>query len=109
MEVRAIPPYLFAYLGRRKSRFIRNTAEIVPLTVFLCIYAHEGIDVDALWNVLNHPRTVANLARVGKSYGDGAIKVEPRALERLPLPSDVVAAAGLSPMKASGQMALITP
>lgn len=108
-EVRAVPPYLFAYLGRRKSRFIRNMAEIVPLTVFLCIYAREGIDVDALWNVLNHPQTVANLSRVGKSYGDGAIKVEPRALERLPLPSDVVAAAGLSPMETFGQMALIAP
>jgi hypothetical protein len=33
---------------------------------------------------------------VGKSYGDGAIKVEPRALERLPLPTRVVRAAGLA-------------
>lgn len=107
MEVRAAPPYLFAYLGRRQCRFIRNVAGVVPLTVFLCIYAREGVDVDALWHVLNHPRTVANLARVGKSYGDGAIKVEPRALDRLPLPPDVVAAAGLTPRETVGQMALI--
>jgi hypothetical protein len=34
-----------------------------------------------LWQLLQHPETVKNLVRVGKSYGSGAIKVEPRALE----------------------------
>jgi len=30
MEIRVPPPFLFAYLGRRSSRFIRNTANVIP-------------------------------------------------------------------------------
>lgn len=92
MEARLAPPILFAYLGRRSARFIRNLARVVPLTGFLCIYPRgsDPDDVDRLWEVLQHPETLENLELVGKSYGDGAIKVEPRALERLPLPAAVM-------------------
>jgi len=98
METRTPPPFLFAYLGRRNARFIRNRAAVVPLTGFLCVYPlRTGRRVvEQLGQILAHPATVANLARVGKSYGDGAIKVEPRALERLPLPTAVVRAAGMA-------------
>ncbi len=98
-EARTPPPFLFAYLGRRSARFIRNDARVVPLTAFLCVYARQGVkaDVDALWAVLSHPATLANLKAVGKSYGSGAIKVEPRALERLPLPEVALREAGLAP------------
>ncbi|MBI4227978.1 MAG: N-6 DNA methylase [Candidatus Omnitrophica bacterium] len=102
MERRVVPPILFSYLGRRNSRFIRNTAGVIPLTGFLCVYPREDTPdfLEKLWAALRHPDTVANLALVGKSYGGGAIKVEPRALERLPLPAAVVSAAGLSaPMR----------
>ncbi len=87
MEIRTPPPILFTYLGRRNARFVRNLANVVPLTGFLCIYPiHNNPDfVEQLWRVLQEPETVSNLALVGKSYGAGAIKVEPRALERLPL------------------------
>jgi methylase of polypeptide subunit release factors len=87
METRQAPPLLFAYLGRRNARFIRNRAGCVPLTGFLCLYPRieEPSFVESLWQALNHPETLANLALVGKTYGNGAIKVEPRALERLPL------------------------
>ncbi len=95
MEYRTPPPLLFSYLGRRNTRFIRNLAGVVPLTGFLCVYPHrtDQPSVDALWQVLRHQDTVANLALVGKSYGGGAIKVEPRALERLPIPPSVLAEA----------------
>jgi hypothetical protein len=88
METRNVPPFLFAYLGRRRARFIRNEAGVVPLTGFLCVYPHRTSprDLARLWRVLSDPRTVDNLKLVGKSYGAGAIKVEPRALERLPIP-----------------------
>ena len=93
MEFRTPPPLLFSYLGRRNTRFIRNLAGVVPLTCLLCVYPHrtDQPSVDALWQVLRHRDTIANLALVGKSYGGGAIKVEPRALERLPIPSSVLA------------------
>lgn len=92
MEVRVPPPFLFAYLGRRNSRFIRNTAGVVPLTGFLCVYprSNDARDVDQIWKMLNHPDTIANLSKIGKSYGGGAIKVEPRLLEALPIPDHVV-------------------
>jgi len=96
-ETRLIPPFLFAYLGRRNSRFIRNTAKIIPLTGFLCIYpkSDETEFTERLWKILNHPDTVSNLALIGKSYGDGAVKVEPRSLEKLPIPDSVIEQSGL--------------
>lgn len=97
METRRPPAILFAYLGRRNSRFIRNVAGVVPLTGFLCVYPKSNNPefVGKLWSVLRHPSITLSLARVGKSYGDGAIKVEPRALERLPIPQEALVTAGL--------------
>lgn len=96
-ESRIAPPFLFAYLGRRNSRFIRNTAGVIPLTGFLCVYPKndEKEYVECLWKILSHPDTIANLSTIGKSYGDGAIKVEPRSLERLPIPEHVVKQSGI--------------
>jgi len=92
MEQRQVPPLLFAYLGRRNARFIRNEAQILPLTGFLCVYPHEksGDYVEKLWKALNHEETIRNLRLVGKSYGSGAIKVEPSGLRRLPIPEHLV-------------------
>ncbi len=97
MEVRKVPPFLFAYLGRRSTRFIRNTAGVLPLTSFLCVYPRKADPdfVERLWTVLQHPDIIANLRRVAKSYGADAIKVEPRALEQLPIPIAVLEAAGI--------------
>lgn len=97
MERREVPPFLFAYLGRRNTRFIRNAARVVPLTGFLCVYALASSrdQLDRLWQVLQHPATTSNLSVIGKSYGAGAIKVEPRALERLPIPENLVQRYGL--------------
>ena len=97
METRKAPEIMFAYLGRRHARFIRNTAGVVPLTCLLCVYPKDPSPefVDRLCSVLFHPETIANLKRVGKSYGGDAIKVEPRALERLPLPDRLVKSEGL--------------
>ncbi|MCG3175047.1 MAG: Modification methylase Eco57IB [Myxococcota bacterium] len=92
METRKSPPIMFAYLGRRNARFIRNHAGVVPLTCLLCVYPkREDADfVEHLWKVLSNPQTINNLRKVGKTYGGNAIKVEPRALERLPLPDALV-------------------
>lgn len=92
MEKREIPELLFAYLGRRNTRFIKNDAYVLPLTGFLCVYpiCKDDKFVNNLWEVLNHPDTLKNLQLVGKSYGAGALKVEPRNLERLPIPEYLV-------------------
>ena len=92
MEQREIPPLLFAYLGRRKVRFIKNEAGVLPLTSFLCVYPFctDKTYIENLWQVLNHPDTLKNLMLVGKSYGSGAIKVEPRSLDKLSIPRYLV-------------------
>ena len=97
MERRTPPPFFFAYLGRRAVRFIRNQTEAVPLTCLLCIYPFDSSadNLERLWQVFSDPRTLANLRLVGKSYGDGALKVEPRSLQQLQLPDEVLLEAGL--------------
>jgi len=101
MEVREIPIFLFSYLGRRNARFIKNEAGIVPLTGFLCVYprSNDAEYIKKLWTILQDPNTIANLQLVGKSYGSGAIKVEPRSLERLPISSNLVHELGLKPIR----------
>ncbi len=97
MEKREVPPLLFAYLGRRNTRFIKNEAGVLPLTGFLCVYPiyDDKEFIDKLWQVLNHPDTLENLKLVGKSYGSGAIKVEPGNLSKLPIPEHIVNLFGL--------------
>ncbi|MBE7552362.1 MAG: N-6 DNA methylase [Anaerolineales bacterium] len=97
MESRIPPTFLFSYLGRRNSRFIRNTARVIPLTGFLCIYPKNNDKeyIERLWKILNHPDTTANLVLIGKSYGDGAVKVEPRSLEKLPIPESLIEQSGI--------------
>ena len=92
MEKRQIPPLLFAYLGRRNTRFIKNEAGVLPLTGFLCVYPvyDDKEYINTLWKALNHPDTLENLKLVGKSYGSGAIKVEPGNLTKLPIPEHIV-------------------
>jgi adenine-specific DNA-methyltransferase len=101
MEQRKPPAFLFAYLGRRACRFILNEADVVPLTGFLCIYPkyESKVDVIRLWQALNDPETLDNLSLVGKSYGGGAIKVEPRQLDQLVLPLQVIERYGIKPPK----------
>lgn len=109
MEERGVPGLLFAYLGRRDCRFIENCAGVVPLTGFLCVYPWDtGKDYRTkLWRALNHPRTIANLPFVGKSYGGGAIKVEPRQLDSLEIPHEVLKEVGLKAVESFTQSVLL--
>jgi len=109
MEQREVPPILFAYLGRRNTRFILNEAGILPLTGFLCVYPYSesARDVEMLWRALNHPATLENLRFVGKSYGEEAIKVEPRSLEDLIIPNLVLGEFGLEKPETHKQLALL--
>jgi adenine-specific DNA-methyltransferase len=109
MEERAAPGLLFAYLGRRDCRFIENRAGVVPLTGFLCVYPWDKSTAyrEKLWRALNHPQTIANLPFVGKSYGGGAIKVEPRQLDSLEIPHSVLAEVGLTPVEVMTQPTML--
>ena len=96
MERRNASPILFAYLGREKIRFIRNMAGALPLNGFLCVEPLNGNDPDDLLKLLRDPRTTAALTYEAKSYGDGAIKVEPNAIERVRIPRTMLAEYGIS-------------
>lgn len=98
MERREPPPILFSYLGRRSSRFILNKAGVLPLNGFLCVYpkSKNKKDLTKLLNLINHKEILENLFLVGKSYGSDAVKVEPRAIERLPIPERLVQQFGLA-------------
>jgi len=58
---------------------------------------------------LNHPDTLQNLAFAGKSYGGGAVKVEPRQLDRLEIPMSVLREVGLKSPPAPAQRVLLQP
>lgn len=109
MERRLPPPILFAYLGRRDCRFILNKTDAVPLTGFLCVYPSKPEEAERLWRALNHPETLANLSYVGKSYGGGAVKVEPRQLDELEIPVSVLHEAGLEIPEPGDGAAVIRP
>lgn len=106
MERREIPEFLFAYLGRRNSRFIKNEAIVVPLTGFLCVYTNSKDKnfICKFWEILKHPDIINNIRFVGKSYGAGAIKVEPRALENLPIPEYLVEKYNLKTIKRDNRL-----
>jgi len=109
MEQRKVPPILFAYLGRRNTRFILNEAGILPLTGFLCVYPYSENprDAEVLWRALNHPATLENLRFVGKSYGEEAIKLEPRSLEDLIIPNLVLGEFELEKPETHKQLTLL--
>lgn len=109
MEQRMPPPILFAYLGRRDCRFILNEAGVVPLTGFLCVYPWDSRPdaVRRLWRALNHPATLENLAFAGKSYGGGALKVEPRQLDMLEIPDAVLKEVGLKSPPVPSELTLL--
>lgn len=95
MEKRKPVPILFAYLGRRNNRFIDAKTEITPLTGFLCVYPKPGVDKQKLLKALNHPSSIAELSRIGKSYGDGAVKVEPGGLRKMIITLEALKESGL--------------
>lgn len=94
IEHREPAPFLFAYLGRRNVRFLRNRDRIQALTGFLYVYPQPAYSspsvVNALWECMRKPEFLKHLELVAKTYGGGALKVEPRALERTPIPLDSI-------------------
>ena len=79
------------------------------MTGFLCVYPWDSSKEyrAKLLRALNHPRTIANLPFIGKSYGGSAIKVEPRQLDSLEIPQEVLNEVGLEPVESLTQLTLL--
>ena len=89
-EKRVPSPIIFTYMSRKRPRFILNEAEILVLNTFHFIYPEEKaignrVELKALLAYLNSNKALSLLRRIGRIYGGGLLKAEPRELERLPV------------------------
>lgn len=83
-------PIVVTYMTRQPPRFIHNLAEALILNVFHGVtpvpeIGTEPILLKALLAYLNSPLALEAMHQVGRFYGGGLYKVEPRELERLPV------------------------
>lgn len=81
------PDWFVTYMNRENARFSRNLIGARCLTSLLNVWASEGVDKNWLDAELSSPLIPALLRSVGRNYGGGLGKTEPRELLRLPLPS----------------------
>lgn len=88
VKVPRTAPILFSYFNRPAARFVRNYAEAVPLNSWLVIHPREGIDVEALFELLSSAEVTARLKDGARVYGKGLWKLEPSQLLDVWLPPD---------------------
>jgi hypothetical protein len=81
------PDWFVTYMNRENARFSRNLIGARCLTSLLNVWAAEGVDKSWLDAELSSPLIPDLLRSVGRNYGGGLGKTEPRELLRLPLPS----------------------
>jgi len=91
-ERRAPAPIWVPVFSREGFRFVRNDAEALNLTAFHGLYPRAGCGLTprALVALLNGDAVQSALRWHHRTYADGLYKLEPRDVERLPLP-DLVA------------------
>jgi len=90
VEKREPPPIVFTYLSRGRPRFIHNEIGALPLNTFLCIYplpeiSNDEVLLKALLAYLNSNIASELLKIIGRRYGGGTLKLEPRELDELPV------------------------
>lgn len=94
-EQRLPAPILCTYMGRNEKpfRFIRNHANVIAPNVYLMLYPtpllqrHLEQDETLLPRIWEWLRQVdgATLKQIGRSYGGGLFKLEPKELAQLPI------------------------
>jgi adenine-specific DNA-methyltransferase len=102
-ERRPPAPIVCTYMGRRRGgrflRFIRNRSGATATNVYHLLYPKpalaERLDnagdlLDRIWAGLRQAES--GLEAAGRTYGGGLVKIEPRELEALVLPRELVAA-----------------
>ncbi len=79
-------PILFTYFNRAEARFVRNSAQAVPLNTWLVIEPLPNVDSDDLFALLCDRRTQKRLRDDCRVYGNGLWKLEPSELAGIALP-----------------------
>jgi adenine-specific DNA-methyltransferase len=102
-EDRPPAPILATYMARKKHdgrslRFIRNRSGATALNVYLLLYPKSELasaiqrDPGLLDHIFHRLQSIKDIEHVGRVYGGGLKKVEPRELASLELPSGLIAA-----------------
>ncbi len=93
-EARRPAPILVSVFARGAFRFVLNEAGALNLTAYHGIYprCRDTAVVRRLFEYLTGPAAAAALARHRRVYADGLLKVEPRDVEAMPVPVDLVEA-----------------
>lgn len=93
-EARPPAPILVSVFARGAFRFVLNEAGALNLTAYHGIYPHcrEPVAVRHLFEYLAGPVAAAALARHRRVYADGLLKVEPRDVEAIPVPAELLEA-----------------
>lgn len=90
----APPEIIITYMNRGRTRFVRNSAGCRVMSVFLNGFVRDpAIDVQSLLGALNAAETSVLVEKLGRTYGGGLGKIEPRELSALPVP-ELARAAG---------------
>lgn len=83
----APPDIIITYMNRGRTRFVRNSARCRVMSVFLNGFVLDpAADIDSLLAALNAPETSVLIEKLGRTYGGGLGKIEPREISALPMP-----------------------
>lgn len=81
------PDVIITYMNRGRTRFVKNESGCRVMSVFLNGFLRpDGVDIDALLDALNGEDTSKLIQKLGRTYGGGLGKIEPRELANLPMP-----------------------
>lgn len=87
-----VPDLFLTYMNHDTPRLVANRAEVPHLnSIHGCVLApeHRKLGKDLLPIALLNSVTLLGAELVGRSYGGGILKLEPKEADRLPLPSPV--------------------
>ena len=85
------PDIIITYMNRKKTKFVKNSAGCRVMSVFLNGFIQDNkVEIKWLLSILNNTETNQLIGYIGRTYGGGMKKIEPRRLQQLPMPRMLV-------------------
>ncbi|MFA9558297.1 class I SAM-dependent DNA methyltransferase [Evansella sp. AB-rgal1] len=82
-KARKAAPILFSYIIRKNKKFICNEKNVIARDNFYEIHVHDGVDACLLFSILNSGVTSYFLENMGRSHGNGLLKIQKYELDIL--------------------------